>query len=46
MKKKNNIFAIEPELFSIGTINLLETTQSMKTIDVEIMDTNGKTSIS
>ncbi len=39
------IFDIELELFSIGTINLLETIQSMKIIDVEIMDTNVKTTI-
>ncbi len=29
------IFAIEPKLFSIGTINLLETIQFVKTTDVE-----------
>ncbi len=39
------IFVIELKLFSIGTISLLETIQSVKTIDVEIMDTSGKTSI-
>jgi hypothetical protein len=32
------IFAIEPKLFSIGKISLLETIQSMKTIDVEIRE--------
>jgi hypothetical protein len=32
-------------MFSIGIINLLETIQYVKTIDVEIMDINVKTSI-
>ncbi len=40
------IFATEPKLFSIGTINLLETIQSMKTTNVGIVDTNVKTNIS
>jgi hypothetical protein len=40
------IFATKLKLFSIRTINLLETIQSMRTIDVEIMDTNEKTIIS
>jgi hypothetical protein len=44
--KKNIIFAIEPKLFSIGTINLPETIQSMKTTYVKIMDTYVKTNIS
>jgi len=38
-EKKDIIFVIEPKLFSIGTISLPETIQSMKTIDVDIMDT-------
>jgi len=33
-------------LFSIRAIGLPETIQLMKTIDVEIMDTNGKTNTS
>jgi hypothetical protein len=40
------IFAIKPKLFSIGTINLLETIQYVKTTYVEIMDTNVKINIS
>ncbi len=32
------------EVFSIGTINLLETIQFVKTKDVEIMDINMNTS--
>jgi hypothetical protein len=40
------IFSIELELFSIGTISLPETIQSVKTTDVEIMDKNVNTSIS
>jgi hypothetical protein len=39
------IFATNPKLFSIGIISLPEIIQSMKTIDVEIMDTNMKTTI-
>jgi hypothetical protein len=42
-EEEDIIFATEPKLFSIGTINLLKTIQSMKTIDVEIMDNNVKT---
>jgi hypothetical protein len=42
-EKKDIIFAIEPKLFSIRTINLPKTIQFMKTTDVEIMDTNVKT---
>ncbi len=45
-EKEDIIFAREPELFSIGIINLPATIQSMKTIDVGIMDTDVKTSIS
>jgi hypothetical protein len=45
-EKEDIIFVIEPKLFSIGTISLLETIQFMKTTDVGIMDTNVKTSIS
>ncbi len=44
-EEENIIFAIELELFSIRTINLPKTIQSMITIDVGIMDTNVKTSI-
>ncbi len=40
------IIVIEPKLFSIRTINLLKTIQSMKTTNVGIMDTNVKTNIS
>ncbi len=42
--KKNIIYATKLELFSIGTINLIKIIQSMKIIDVEIMDINVKTS--
>jgi hypothetical protein len=45
-EEENIIIAIGLELFSIGIINLAETIQSKKTLDVEIMDTNVKTSIS
>ncbi len=45
-EKEDIIFATKPDLFSIGTISLLEIIQSMKTINVGIMDTNVKTSIS
>ncbi len=45
-EEKDIIFAIEPKLFSIKTINLLESIQFVKTIDVEINDTNVKISIS
>jgi hypothetical protein len=44
-EEKNIIFALEPKLFSIGTISLREIIQSMKTTDVGIMDINVKTSI-
>jgi hypothetical protein len=39
------IFIIEPKKNSIGIINLPKIMQSMKTIDVKIMDTNVKTNI-
>jgi hypothetical protein len=45
-EEENIIFVIEPNLFSIGTTNLLETIQSMKTKDVGIMDIDVKKSIS
>jgi hypothetical protein len=45
-EEEDIIFVIEPKLFSIGTINLPETIQSMKTTNVEITDTNVKISIS
>jgi len=45
-EEKDIIFTIELKLFSIGTINLHETIQYVKTIDVGIMDINVKTSIS
>jgi hypothetical protein len=44
MKKKTS-FLPSPELFLIGTINLHEIIQYVKTIDVEIMDTDVDTSI-
>ncbi len=45
-EEEDIIFVIEPKLFSIGTISLPETIQSMKTTNVGIMDTYVKTSIS
>ncbi len=45
-EKEDIIFATKLKLFSIRIINLHETIQSMKTIDVEIMDIDVKTSIS
>jgi hypothetical protein len=45
-EEEDIIFPIEPKLFSIGTISLLQTIQFVKTIDVGIMDTDVKTSIS
>ncbi len=45
-EEKIIIFVTKSKLFSIGTISLLKTIQSMKNIDVGIMDTNVKTSIS
>jgi hypothetical protein len=44
-EEEDIIFVIEPKLFSIGIISLLEIIQSMKTTNVGIMDTNVKTSI-
>jgi hypothetical protein len=43
-EEEDIIFATKPELFSIGTISLSDIIQSMKTTDVEIMDTSVKTS--
>jgi len=43
-EKEDITFAIEPKLFSIGIISLLETIQFVKTTYVEIMDINVKTS--
>jgi glutaredoxin 2 len=43
--KKKIIFVIKPKLFSIGTISLLEIIQFVKSIDVDIMDTEVKTNI-
>jgi len=45
-EEKDIIFAIEPVLFSIGTISLPATIQYLKTTDVGIMDTYVKTNIS
>jgi hypothetical protein len=45
-EEENIIFVTKPKLFSIGRISLHETIQSMKTIDVGIMDIDVKTSIS
>jgi hypothetical protein len=45
-EEKDIIFATKPKLFSIGTINLLEKIQCMKTTDVGIMDIDVKTNIS
>jgi hypothetical protein len=44
-EEEDIIFAIEPELFSIGIISLLETIQYVKTTNVGIMDTNVKINI-
>ncbi len=44
-EEEDIIFAIELELFSIGTMNLLERIEFVKTINVGIMDTNVKTNI-
>jgi hypothetical protein len=38
------IFVIKQELFSIGIISLLNTIQSIKTINMEVMDASVKTS--
>jgi len=45
-EEEDIIFATKPKLFSIRTISLLEIIQFGKTIDVEIMDTDVKTTIS
>jgi hypothetical protein len=37
-EEEDIIFATEPKLFSIGTINLPKTIQFVKTTDVEVMD--------
>jgi hypothetical protein len=44
-EEEDIIFVTKPKLFSIGTINLLEIIQFVKTTDVKIMDTNVKTNI-
>ncbi len=44
-EEEDIIFAIKPELFPIGTINLFKTIQYVKTTYVEIMDINVKTNI-
>jgi hypothetical protein len=44
-EEEDIIFAIEPKLFSIGIIDLLEIIQYVKTIDVDIIDTDVKTNI-
>ncbi len=44
-EEEDNIFATKLELFSIRIISLLGTIQSVKSIDVEIMDTYVKTII-
>jgi hypothetical protein len=45
-EEEDNIFATKPNLFPMGTISLFFKIQYVKTIDVEIMDTNAKTSTS
>jgi len=45
-EEKDIIFSTKPKLFSIGTISLPKTIQFVKTIDVKIMDTSVKTTIS
>ncbi len=45
-EEKDIIFATKPKLFSLRPISLPKTIQSMKTIDVGIMDIGVKTSIS
>ncbi len=45
-EKEDIIFATELKLFLIRIINLHKTIQSMKTIDVEIMDIDVKIGIS
>jgi hypothetical protein len=44
-EEENIIFATKPKLFSIETFNLLKIIQSMKIADVEIINTNVKTTI-
>jgi hypothetical protein len=44
-EEEDIIFGIDPKLFPIKIINLLETIQFVKTTNVEIMDTNVKTNI-
>ncbi len=44
--EKDIIFGIEPKLFSIGIINLLDTIQFVKITYVGIMDIDVNTSIS
>jgi hypothetical protein len=44
-KEKDIIFVIKPKLFPIRTISLPQIIQSMKTIDVEIMDIDMNSSI-
>ncbi len=44
-EEEDIIFATKPKLFSIRTINLLETIQFVKTIDVGIMDIYVKNNI-
>jgi hypothetical protein len=39
-EKEDIIFATKPKLFSIGTISLPKTIQTVKITDVKIMDTN------
>jgi hypothetical protein len=43
-EEEDIIFVTKPKLFSIRTISLPKTIQSMKTINVEIMDSIVKTS--
>jgi len=42
-EEEDIMFAIELELFSIGTISLFDTIWSIETTYVEIMDTSDKT---
>ncbi len=44
-EEEDIIFITEPKLFSIGTISLPKTIESIKTIDMKIMDINVNTSI-
>jgi hypothetical protein len=43
-EKEDIIFAIEPKLFSIRTINLPNIIKPMKSTNVEVMDVSLKTS--